>query len=104
MMEDEWHYYGNIMTSQIFRLLDCMAIWMNLIMTELIVLGHWMVELEGNHPVSWAVSVQLLSGFYVDVSIVMGVPQARWMVFVREDPMKMDDEMGYPHFRKCPCE
>ena len=32
------------------------------------------------------------------VSIVMGIPQARWMVFVRENPnLKWDDEQGYPH-------
>ena len=30
----------------------------------------------------------------------MGVPQKRWMVFVRENPTKMDDDWGYPYFGK----
>ena len=30
----------------------------------------------------------------------MGVPKNRW--FRRENPMKMDDDWGYPHFRKPP--
>ena len=27
-----------------------------------------------------------------------GYPQARWMVFVREDAIQMDDDWGYPFF------
>ena len=30
----------------------------------------------------------------------MGVPQSGW--FMREHPIKMDDDWGYPHFRKPP--
>ena len=26
----------------------------------------------------------------------MGIPQVRWMVFVRDIPLKMDDEQGVP--------
>ena len=29
------------------------------------------------------------------VSTAMGVPQGRWMVFVKENPDKMDDDCGY---------
>ena len=32
------------------------------------------------------------------VSIVMGVPQNEW--FIGDNPIKMDDETGYPYFRK----
>ena len=28
----------------------------------------------------------------------MGVPQNEW--FIGDNPIKMDDEMGYPYFRK----
>ena len=30
-------------------------------------------------------------------------PQARWMVYLWEDQMKMDDDWGYPYFWKAPC-
>ena len=30
-----------------------------------------------------------------------GYPKS-WMVFVREDPTKMDENWGYPYFRKPP--
>ena len=30
-------------------------------------------------------------------STVIGVPQKRWMVFVRENPIEMDDDWGYPY-------
>ena len=47
-----------------------------------------------NHP-AWGSERQLLNFhweqcnllLYLGVSIVMGVPQKRWMVFVGEDPM-----------------
>ena len=32
-------------------------------------------------------------------SMAMGDPQ-KWMVFVRENPTKMDDDWGYHHSRK----
>ena len=32
----------------------------------------------------------------------MGVPQKRWMVFVRENPIEIDDNWDSPHFRKPP--
>ena len=31
-----------------------------------------------------------------------GYPQVRWMVFFRENPIEMDDDWGYPYFRKPP--
>ena len=34
------------------------------------------------------------------VSIVMGVPPNGW--FIRDNPIKMDDDWGYPYFRKPP--
>ena len=34
------------------------------------------------------------------VSIVMGVPQNSWVR--KENPMKADDDWGYPYFRKPP--
>ena len=30
----------------------------------------------------------------------MGVPQIGW--FIKESPIKMDDDWGYPYFRKPP--
>jgi len=33
-------------------------------------------------------------------SMVMGVPPNGW--FTMENPSKVDDEQGYPHFRKAP--
>ena len=36
----------------------------------------------------------------MDISIVMGAPQNGW--FVREHPIKMDDDWWYPYFRKPP--
>ena len=44
-------------------------------------------------------------GGYMEVSIAMGVPQNRW--FIRDNPIKMDDNWGSPYFRKpsygCDC-
>ena len=34
------------------------------------------------------------------VSIVIGVPKNGW--FIRENPIKLDDDWGYPHIRKLP--
>ena len=39
------------------------------------------------------------TGFWV--SIVMGVAQ-KWMVYFMSNPLQMDDDWGYPHFRKPP--
>ena len=36
----------------------------------------------------------------MEVSIVMGVPQNGW--FIVENSIQMDDDWGYPHFRKPP--
>ena len=33
---------------------------------------------------------------FMGISIVMGVPPNLWMVFVRENATKMDDDWGYP--------
>ena len=34
----------------------------------------------------------------------MGNPQARWLVYFMENPyLQMDDNEGYPRFRKPPC-
>ena len=38
---------------------------------------------------------------HLGVSMAMGVPQ-KWMVFVRENLTKMDDDWGCSHFRKPP--
>ena len=38
----------------------------------------------------------------LEVSIVMGVPQTRWMVYFMEIPTKMDENWGYPYFGKPP--
>ena len=46
----------------------------------------------------WAMGPPRYGGF----QLAMGVPPARWMVFVRENPTKMDDDWGYPYFRKPP--
>ena len=35
---------------------------------------------------------------YIQVSINMGTPIAGW--FIRENPIQMDDDWGYPYFRK----
>ena len=35
------------------------------------------------------------------VSIVMGVPLYRWMVYFMDHPIQIDD-LGVPHFRKPP--
>ena len=37
---------------------------------------------------------------YMGVSIVMGVPQARWLVDKGKSHLEMDDDWGYPHNRK----
>ena len=36
----------------------------------------------------------------MEVSGLVDIPIARW--FIRGNPMKMDDEQGYPYFRKTP--
>ena len=41
-----------------------------------------------------------LSLHYMGGSIVMGIPQNGW--FIMDNPAKMDDDWGYPHFRKPP--
>ena len=44
-----------------------------------------------------------LSSIVKGVSIAMGVPPNRWfIVYFKENPIKMDDEEGYHHFWKPP--
>ena len=39
---------------------------------------------------------------HMTISIVMGVPQKRWMVYVMDNPTKMDNDWMYPYFRHPP--
>jgi len=43
-------------------------------------------------------NTQRLAVFFLEVSINGGSPIAGW--FIREKPIKMDDDRGYPYFRK----
>ena len=45
-------------------------------------------------------NTQRLAVFFLEVSINGGSPIAGW--FIREKPIKMDDDRGYPYFRKIP--
>ena len=47
--------------------------------------------------------VDFLKGFHLGVSWVMGLPLYRWMVYLWwKIPLKLDDDWGYPYFRKPP--
>ena len=49
---------------------------------------------------SWEVSEALNMGEHMGRSMAMGVSQTGW--FIRQNLIKMDDDWGYPYFRKPP--
>ena len=65
-------------------------------------------RLPGLHQSVWITKRVLRPGspvcgrpqLYMEVSMAMGVPPIGW--FIRENPIKMDDDWGYPYFRKPP--
>ena len=65
---------------------------------------HYMVDGHPNHKDLLTMSIDhiWMNLLDLEVSIVMGVPQTRWMVYFMEIPTKMDENWGYPYFRKPP--
>ena len=50
---------------------------------------------------TWAALGYIIMGSVVPFKRLKGVPQNGW--FIKENPIKVDDDWGYPYFRKPPC-